>query len=1276
LLYRHSGQSDVLVGTPIANRNRREIEPLVGFFVNTLVMRSRLSGGASFNELLGQVRETALGAYAHQDVPFEKLVEELQPERSLSHSPLFQVMFILQNTPTEALEMPGLTLGPAGEDGDAPLARFDLTLEMSEDGERLGGSLEYNTDLFDKAAVERLIGHFRMLLAVVAADREQTLDGILLLTEAERRQALVEWNETRADYPAAGAGVQQLFEAQAGRTPGAVAIEFRGARLTYAELNARADRLARRLRGLGVGAEVLVGICVERSVEMVVGLLGILKAGGAYVPLDPAYPLERLRYMAASAGASVMLTAGGAAAVAAECAGGARVVRLDEEWAESGEPCESGGAAPFGDGLAYVIYTSGSTGQPKGAMNTHAGILNRLLWMEETYRLTADDRVLQKTPFSFDVSVWEFFWPLMTGARLVVAEPGGHQDSRYLVELIREAGITVLHFVPSMLQVFIEEPGVERCVSIRQIVSSGEALSASLQRRVQERLPWAELDNLYGPTEAAVDVTRWRCERGSERAVVPIGRPIANTQMYVLDTGLEPAPIGTLGELYIGGVNVGRGYLGRPALTAERFVPHPHGERGGERLYRTGDLGRYLPDGGIEYAGRVDHQVKVRGNRIELGEVEAALEGHRGVREAVVCVAGGDDLLVGYVVKNGEASATAEELREHLRRRLPEYMVPTFFMELPELPLSPNGKIDRRALPQPGAAERARKTFVAARTPVEEALASIWSEVLGVEQVGVGDNFFDLGGHSLLATRVVSRVREVFQVEVPLKKFFEAATVRELGQHVQALLQTGSRAEQTPLLHAPRDGKLPLSYEQYRLWFLEQLEPNKSFYNCPLNIRFSGRLNVAALERTWNELVRRHEVLRTSISKVEDVPVQIIAPPSPFELRVEDLSGLGAEEQAAAAGRRSAEEARRPFDLSAGPLLRVKLLRLGEAEHVMLLTMHHLIIDAWSTALLVEEVGAIYRAFEAGEPSPLAEPRIQYADYAAWQRGWLAGEASKQQLAYWRGQLGGALPALKLPADRARPATPNYEGDSYRTTLPPALLASLKELSRAQGATLFMTLLAAFKTLLFRYTLQEDIVVGTPSANRNRAELEGVIGFFVNQLVMRTDLSGNPPFRELLRRVRDVALGAYAHQDIPVERLVEELRPERDQGYQPLFNVSFNLLNTPKKSLELPGVVLSLIPVGRPAARFDLTLLGEEAEEGLRLTWEYRTALFSGERVRQMHEHFEALLRGIVAEPQARLRNLEMMTAGEKERLAAEQKMLETVRFTGRKNLRRKITYT
>jgi acyl carrier protein len=672
--------------------------------------------------------------------------------------------------------------------------------------------------------------------------------------------------------------------------------------------------------------------------------------------------------------------------------------------------------------------------------------------------------------------------------------------------------------------------------------------------------------------------------------------------------------------------------------------------------------------------------VKVRGYRIELGEIEAALTEQRGVSESVVVIredVPGDRRLVAYIVPDAETTLAAGELRSALRARLPEYMLPSAIVPMSELPLTPNGKIDRRALPQPeqGHADHARDGMER-QTPTEELMAGIFAEVLGVGEVGVEENFFELGGHSLLATRVVSRVREVFQVEMPLLALFESPTVRELSGYVLEAMQTERRTEQEPLLRVARDENLRLSYAQYRLWFYDQLEPNKSFYNCPLVIQLTGQLDVDALQRTLCEIVRRHEVLRTTFTKVDDLPVQIVAPPLTFELEVEELSGLAQEEQMTEVWRRSAAEAARPFDLSVGPLVRVRLLRLSETEHVMLLTMHHIIIDAWSTGILIEEVGAIYSAYRAGVPSPLAELPVQYADYAAWQHRWLASEAARQQLMYWKRQLGGELPVLNLPTDRPRPVLPTYHGDAYSTTLSPNLLAGLKELSRRQGATLFMTLLASFQTLLFRYTRQEDIIVGTPIANRNRVETEKLIGFFINQLAVRTDLAGNPPFDELLRRVREVTLEAYARQDMPIERIVEELQPERNSSYQPLFNVSFNLINTPKKTLELPGVVLNAMPVSHNAARFDLTLLAEEADGTLRLTWEYKTDIFDAERIKRMHEHYEALLVSIVAEPHARLTTLGMTTEDEKQQLIVEQQKLETVVFKKRKGLRRKITYT
>jgi amino acid adenylation domain-containing protein len=796
VLSRYSGQEDLVVGTPIAGRQRLETEGLIGLFVNTLVLRAKLSGEQSFRALLRQVREVTLGAYAHQDVPFERLVEELQPARQLNRAPLFQALFILQNMPTPTLALPGLRLSATPSDGET--AKFDLTLTMQEFGNRLVGALNYDADLFDAATAARLIKHFENLLRAIVAAPDQSLAALPLLAEDERRQQLVEWNDTQRDY-APDACLHELFEAQAERTPDATALVYENKRLTYAELNARANRLAHHLMSLGVGPESRVGVLLERSPEMVVSLLAVLKAGGAYVPLDPEYPRERLVYMAEDAGLAVLLTH--SRLLGELPVGAARVVCLDlARAAVAAQPAHApeGGATP--DNLAYVIYTSGSTGRPKGAMLQHRGVCNRLLWMQDEYRLTADDRVLQKTPFSFDVSVWEFFWPLITGAQLVLARPGGHQDAAYLVALIVERGITVLHFVPSMLQVFLLAERVENCRSLRLVMCSGEALPSELQERFFARLD-AELHNLYGPTEASVDVSYWACRRESVATSVPIGRPIANTQLYILDKRLRPVPLGGAGELHIGGVSLARGYLSQPDLTAERFIPDPFSGVSGARLYRTGDLTRYRPDASIEYLGRLDHQVKLRGYRIELGEIEAALVEHAGAREAVVLAradGAGQSRLVAYVVGAAGEPGNVSELRAHLKARLPEYMIPSAFVFLNELPLTPNGKVDRRALPEPGhdRPELARR-FVEPRNEVEAGVAAMWAEVLRVERVGVEDNFFELGGHSLLATQVVSRVREGFGVELPLRRLFEEPTVA--GVAVAILQQQSEQLDEEEL---------------------------------------------------------------------------------------------------------------------------------------------------------------------------------------------------------------------------------------------------------------------------------------------------------------------------------------------------------------------------------------------------------------------------------------------------------------------------------------------
>ena len=797
LLYKYTRQEDIIVGTPIAGRNDVKLEKLIGLFINTLALRTDLSGNPTLREVLSRLRKVSLDAYDHKEIPFEKVVEEVQPERASSRQPLFQVMFVLQNAPRKTIEVEGISLSPFPIEKQTLL--YDLSLQVMEEGEELRVILEYNSHLFDVATIDRMLSHYTKVLETMIADTEQRVINLQLMGEAEKREVVEEWNDTRVSYSTAC--LHELIEQQARLTPEATAVAFLDQRVSYGELNRRANQVARYLRELGAGPEVRVGICVERSAEMVVGLVGIMKAGGAYVPLEATYPKQRLDFMLADSGVQILLAASNTAHLFEDRV--ERLISLDSDWQsiaqESGDDLDSR-VSP--DNLAYVIYTSGSTGMPKGAMNTHRGICNRLHWMQDAYGLCESDRVLQKTPFSFDVSVWEFFWPLITGATLEMAVPGGHLDSAYLVKTIIEKRITTIHFVPSMLQVFLEEKGAELCASLKRVICSGEALPFHLQERFLDRMG-AELHNLYGPTEAAVDVTFWKCARGSARASVPIGRPIANTQIYILDQAMQPVPMGVPGELHIGGTGVGRGYLDRPGLTSEKFIPDAFGDNSGARLYKTGDLAKLLPDGSIEFLGRLDHQVKIRGYRIELGEIEAALRQHSEIRDVVVMphrYEYGDLRLVAYIVLRtwralgvgqqvmSDASTLKDhhhevisELQRYLKHSLPEYMVPSHFIVLETLPLSPNGKIDRNALPAPDhTTGKTRPRFVAPRTFVEEEMAKIWAEIISIEKVGIHDDFFELGGHSLLLTQLASRIRSVFKVEVPLRILFDNSTLVEM----------------------------------------------------------------------------------------------------------------------------------------------------------------------------------------------------------------------------------------------------------------------------------------------------------------------------------------------------------------------------------------------------------------------------------------------------------------------------------------------------------------
>ncbi|GAB4190132.1 MAG: hypothetical protein Fur006_31950 [Coleofasciculaceae cyanobacterium] len=1268
LLYRYTGSEDIAVGSPIANRNRIEIEGLIGFFVNTLVLRTDLSNNPNFRTLLSRVSDVALGAYTHQDATFEQLVEELQPQRDLSNTPLFQVMFGLQNAPILALELSGLKLSFLGRNPGT--AKFDLTLFIEEAAEELTGILEYNTDLFEAATINRMAGHFQQLLEGIVINPDRPLSELPMLTEAERQQLLVEWNQTQVDYPKDYC-IHELFEAQVERTPDAIAVVFEDQQLTYRELNAKANQLAHYLQTLGVGPEVLVGICVERSLEMAIGLLGILKAGGAYVPLDPAYPQERLTFMLEDAQVPVLLTQQYLADKLPPH--NTQTICLDTNINEITQYSQKNPISGVNsNNLIYVIYTSGSTGKPKGVMNTHRGLCNRLLWMQDTYHLTVSDRVLQKTPFSFDVSVWEVFWPLMNGACLVVAQPGGHQDSAYLVKLIHTEQITTIHFVPSMLQVFLEEQGLETCSCLKRVICSGEALSLELQKRFFARLD-AELYNLYGPTEAAIDVTSWHCQRQSDLPHVPIGRPIANTQIYLLDAQKELVPIGIPGELHITGEGLARGYLNRPELTADKFIPNPFNDDTGARLYKTGDLARYRPDGNIEYLGRIDYQVKVRGFRIELGEIEAVLSQHQGVRDAVVIVREdkpGFQSLVAYVVPSSKPAPTIAQLRRFLIEKLPNYMVPTAFVLLETLPLTPNGKVDRRALPAPEPTRpESTVSWVPPRTPVEEMLVSIWSQVLGIEQVGIYDNFFELGGHSLLVTQVISQIRKVFGVDLPVRCLFEAPTIASLLDYVERAMGAESESITPPIKPVSRDTHLPLSFAQQRLWFLDRLEIGTLAYNGSTAVHLQGVLNVAVLEQCINEIVRRHEVLRTSFPTVDGQPIQVIAPTLTLSLPVVDLRGLQCDQREEQVQQLVTQEAQRPFNLAEVPLLRVTLLQLGDEEHLFILTIHHIVSDAWSAGVFIREVAALYEAFSQGQPSPLPELPIQYADFAVWQRQWLQGEVLEQQLAYWKEQLGSNLPVLLLPTSQTS------KGAKHCFTLSQTLTEALKTLSQREGVTLFMTLLAAFKILLYHYSGQENINIGSPIANRNQSEIEGLIGFFVNTLVLRTNLSGNPSFRDILGRIREVALGAYTHQDLPFEKLVAELQPERSFGHSPLFQVWFVLQNTPMPPLELPGLTLNLSEIGSGEVRHDLKLDLTETSEGLKGFFEYKTDCFETSAIARTIELFETVLNTVVQQPDIQLKALgDVMAEAHKQQQLSKEQEFKAARHqkldrTGRKRI-------
>jgi amino acid adenylation domain-containing protein len=1281
LLHRAAGSDDFAVGTPIAGRGRRELEALIGLFINSLVLRCDLAGDPPFEALLARVQRVAVEAYGHQDLPFDKLVEELRPERSMNREPLFQVMFVLQNTPKTTVGLPGLELWP--QEFDKAAATFDLVLTCTESEEGLGGAFDYSVDLFDAATIGRLSGHLENLLAAAAAAPGRRLSELPLLSPGERHQLLAEWNDTRPamapDLP-----VHRRFAAQAAARPDAVALSADGWELTYGELDAQAGRLARRLRGLGVGPETLVAFCLERGPAAVATMLAVWQAGGAYVPLPPDAPERRLQRLLAETAAPVLVTAERLLAWSPPF--GVQTIYLDvpddeRPGVEDAEPVEVAD-----DGLAYVMYTSGSTGMPKGVAVPHRAVA-RLVHDGGCARCGPAEVFLQLAPLAFDAATFEVWGALANGGRLVLAPPS--PSLARLGATLERHGVTTLWLTAGLFHQMVEEqPGA--LAGVRQLLAGGDALSpAHVGRALAALLPGGRLIDGYGPTENTTFTCCHAMAAGEAAPVssVPIGRPIAATRAHLLDGELRPVPVGTPGELYAAGDGLARGYLGRPDATAERFVPDPCpvGAAGGERLYRTGDLARHLPDGRVEFLGRVDRQVKIRGFRVEPGEVEAALAEHPAVREAAVVVreeGPGDRRLAAWVVPRqaGDAGETEErglaaELRAFLRDRLPEPLVPASVRLRAALPLTANGKVDRRALaredPAAGAEEGGReRAYAPPRTPAEELLADLWAELLKVGRVGVHDSFFDLGGHSLLATQLVSRVRPLFGVELDLAAVFAEPTVAALAARLEAAGEGGTAPAAPPIVPAPRGpgSELPLSFAQQRLWFLDRLLPGSAAYDVPAALRLAGALDRPALAAALDGVVARHEALRTTFGNRRGrpgEPVQRIAPVLRIGLPLVDLAGLP--DPGREARRLAAAEAARPFDLERGPLLRAALLRLAaggpqrEEEHAALFTLHHIVSDGWSMGVLVRELAAFYTGFAAGRPVALAPLPVQYADFAIWQRGWLAGEVLAAQLAFWRERLAGAPPALELPADRPRPAAPSGRGGLTPLWLAADLAVALTAFGRRQGATPFMTLLAGWKALLWRLTGEADLAVGTPVANRNRAEIEGLIGFFVNTLVLRTVVPpGRPVFGDLLARVRAGTLAAFAHQDLPFERLVEELAPERSLAHTPLFQVMFALQNAPGGALELPGLTLAPLAAGeggeggeRPA-KFDLTLSLAAAGAGIAGSLEWNRDLFDRASAVRLVAHYARLLAAAAATPERPLAELPLLAAAEEAQLLIE----------------------
>ncbi|CAK8715759.1 hypothetical protein GCAAIG_05165 [Candidatus Electronema halotolerans] len=1245
LLARHSGQNDICVGSPIAGRRHSQTEDLIGFFVNTLVLRAQTAPEQSFNELLRAVRRSCLSAYAHQDIPFEILVEELQPVRSMSHSPLFQVMFVLQNNEVPDLALPELKVNFL-ETGNSA-AKFDLTLSVEGKGDQLLCRWEYAADLFEKETVARIAERFEILLQGIAADPRQSVSRLPMLTAAELEQ-LEQWSAPETG-PAPDCTLLDLFERQAAASPDNVALIHKDEQLTYQQLDEQACRLAHCLLAIKTetSRQPLVAVALERSPLMIISVLAALKAGAAYVPVDPDYPAERIQRILEGSGANRLITH---QRVADSLELPENVHALTVEQLDlAAFPPEKPAAATQPDDLAYIIFTSGSTGLPKGVAISHRGAANTILDINERFAVGQNDRVLALSSLSFDLSVYDIFGLLAAGGAVVMPEQEKAKEPTHWAELSNRHKVTVWNSVPALMQIHadhVEGQAALRPESLRLVMMSGDWIPLNLPERISTVWPQARVISLGGATEASI-WSIWHPIDHVDPAwkSIPYGKALRNQSWQVLNSALEPCPVNVPGQLYIGGSGLARCYWNDEEKTAASFIVHP---RAGERLYRTGDLGRWLPDGSIEFLGRDDFQVKIRGFRIELGEIEACLRQHPAVRDVVAKVwgGGGQQYLAAYVTADAAAPSLTAELKAAAQQALPDYMVPAYYCLLDALPLTANGKLDRNALPEPELT--AEQEGLKPVSPDEELLAAVWAGLLNAEQISREDSFFERGGNSLLAMQLVSRIRETFQTELPVRAIFEHPTLREMAAVVRAAAGSVSLP---PITAQPDAARKQLSFAQQRLWFLDQLEENKTAaYNMPLAFALTGGLNAVALEKSLHWLRQRHASLRTIFAAEDGRPRAELRPAEDAPcLQIADLRHLDGDVLEQEIVAQLYEHTVAPFDLASGPLFRAVLLRTEAERAVLLLNMHHIVSDGWSIGILLRDLQHAYAAFLNEEEPGLPPLALEYGDFAVWQRGWLQGEVLQRQVDYWKRQLDGIPDLLELPTDKARPARQSYRGAHYTHLLPSEISQAVADLSRQEGATVFMTLLAAFSILLSRYSRQDDICVGSPIASRTHRQTEDLVGFFVNTLVLRTHLEPEQSFSGLLHAVRQTCLAAYAYQDIPFEMLVEQLQPSRNMSHAPLFQVMLAVQD--EISLELQGLEAKIHDSEYPIAKFDLTLFVDDSEGRLRCTWEYATDIFSEASIIRMSGHFMILLQGIAADPRQSVSRLPMLTAAELEQL-------------------------